>query len=395
MKTCIFKQIDLSFSYISSIEGLKLNLTNLKFLVLERTLLARWSYLLHIVELCPQLETLNLSDNRFFFDEDFVPDVDYSSSKLTTLILNKCNLNINDLFRLAPVFASLKQLYLFSNNINEASAEPIPQKLLSNLQVLSLEKNNITGFGPIYQSLGRPQLKNLNLNDNNMRRFEVTSQELVDSLIYLLIDHNDLEKEVLKDMQPYQKLKDIHITNNRLWNKKTKDALNIELIGRLGGLKNLNSTFITRDDRRDSEILYLKGMVKEYFDTLKDINEFNLTDFEKHMTLHHIRYFVLKTKYFDPVEEFLENGLKSQKANLKSTILTFKFTKEGTEIEKKFPKTISFNNLRNVLCRLFKSNSNFKFVIENGEFPLEVTDETQSLEYYNVREVDTINLVAN
>ena len=161
--------------------------------------------------------------------------------------------------------------------------------------------------------------------------------------------------------------------------------------------------------KRDSELIYLKNSVKEYFDNLKE--NFNLEKFDEFMKENHPNYFILRKKYYDPVEDFLE-GIKVENTNtIKGNILEFSFMNKNKILKKKFPKTTTFYNLKNLMSKLFKINSNFIFQIVtssivnpfnnvgydksnyNADEIYDITDESKTLEDFNISDKDLIVLV--
>ena len=197
-------------------------------------------------------------------------------------------------------------------------------------------------------------------------------------------------------------LENLNILNNGFVRQKDigLDNAKINIIGRLNKLVNLNNTITSKADVRDSQLLYLKSSVKEYFSDLK-LLPFDRVKFDDYMKMDHPNYFFLKLKYYDPVEDFLI-GMESTKTNtMKGNMNEFTFIHKEKIIKKKFPKTITFANLKNLLTKLFKIDYNISFRIISGNVVednledfdkdkyspdevFDITDESKTFEDFNI-----------
>ena len=312
---------------------------------------------------------------------------------LNTLVLNKYKIDFSALIKLCPLFKSVEKLYLMGNELNYETYEVSNEKeyidtnkhLLQlntpKLKYLSIEKNKITNFLFAYSMLLSPNLVYINMNQNKLTDLLVGSNEEKELLLkfkssmkHLLIDYN---------MFPENK-----IYNNSSFDKMGLEKAKIEIVGRNPQLKTLNNTTITKAMRRDYEKLYLKYSVQEYMELPREvpINEsnFNMDDFLKYMNDNHKQYFVLKKRFYDPLDEFVNLVEKKQTNAIKDNILELEFEYNGNIMKKRFPKSINIANWRNLFAKLFKINDdvNFKFhvvYVENGGKEREEVIEDESV----------------
>jgi len=284
-----------------------------------------------------------------------------------------------------------------------------------------LEKNKINILKKILDFFNHENLLYLNLNQNNIKYIFDTDdlgnyleekkspreelEKYFAGIKNLHIDFNAIYdyKILFKHLNSLTTLENLNILNNGFVRQKEigLDNAKINIIGRLNLLKNLNNTIINRADVRDSQLLYLKNSVKEYFEELK--GNFDRSVFDAFMNSDHPNYFFLKKKYYDPVEDFLI-GMESTKTNtMKGNMNEYTFIHKGKVIKKKFPKTITFANLKNLLTKLFKINHNISFRVISeymdyfnlmgisydkesfGEDDVfDVTDESKTMEDFNI-----------
>ena len=438
-----FPSIDLGFSHLSNLCESKLKFTemfpNLKELNLTRSLLCKWSDFAKIITNIKTLEGLNFSDNLLAFDPEFyeikkdiLQNNNYKNIKLKSLILNKNKLCLDDLFELSFLWTNLESLYLFDNQVNEKinsvelnnknNVEELRNNL-TNLKILSLEKNGISNMEKLLNYIPSHKLIFLNLSQNHIKylfdkeknksNLTNNSKDYFSSLKVLNLDFNAISdyQLIFDQIKIFSNLEELNILNNAFVRNPKLGIENskINLIGRLLKLIVLNHTTVSKEMKRDSELIYLKNSVKEYFDNLKE--NFNLEKFDEFMKENHPNYFILRKKYYDPVEDFLE-GIKVENTNtIKGNILEFSFMNKNKILKKKFPKTTTFYNLKNLMSKLFKINSNFIFQIVtssivnpfnnvgydksnyNADEIYDITDESKTLEDFNISDKDLIVLV--
>ena len=407
--------IDLSYSYINYLgNDLSNILPKLKELSLTRTLLTKFSDLLNVLIQFKNLTLLNFSENILVFDDLFEEEIKKFISgeykqHLNTLVLNKCNLDVYHLIKLSPLFTELDYLYLKDNNINPETYEKSEnkkyieenitniEKNTQNLKYLSLEQNKINIFFFGYKIFRSPILKYINMNQNLIS--ELISEKNIEeekkllelfkkSMNHISLDYNMFKKEdytkIMIDLESME-LKDIDILNNGFIDKVGIKKVKIEIIGRNPQMTILNNTTITKIMRRDAEKQYLIDLVKEYVHSLGN-NAFDKFVFEKYMQKTHKQYFKLRKKFFDPLDDY-ENLTKKNNTNtMKSNMAEIALQYKEKTINRKFPKSTVFTNLKNLCVRLFKIDGDtlLSFYLKNGDKEELIGDETVTLESLNL-----------
>jgi hypothetical protein len=393
---CI-ENIDLSFSFISLIEENVNNLLpNIRELFLEKVLLSKWSQFLEFFKL-KSLESFNFIDNSFMhFDEGFDEKVlTIKGHSVKNLVLNKCRMDFATLQRLSPILLQVETLYLYSNFINDNTIDKsVDYKLLQSniggLKFLSLEKNSIKDYGLVLQTLQPMGLNVLNLSQNHISAF--CSNKIIEALAPNLkafyLDYNAINDEaIIKHLSIFTNLIDLDILNNPFAMKMNLEKVKCEIIGRLLKLLTLNNTDIIKEDRKDFERLYLRSICQDYFKHFTV--SFSKEDFLKHMQDNHPNYFILRKKYFDPLEDIIETLSVGNLNTIKGNILEVTFDYEGKKIKKKFPKNTTFYNLKNLLSKLFKIAGNFVFNLNSEN----ITDESRTLDSYSISDTNIIYLI--
>ena len=402
-----FNNVDLGFSFINHI-GCEVHFfTNLKEINLQKTLLNKWSHFAEVLTVFKNLEVLNFSENILDFDEEFEKlkeELKHQELKLNHLILNKAKISFEALIKISSLLRNVQTLYLMGNELNETTYQREKEFVNSNktqleenfskLNFLSLEKNNIKDFLKVYDALSAYNLCRFNLNQNHINTIIQSDSEysisvidrLKNNLQVLYFDFNNFsDSNILHEISYFVNIVDLDILNNKFVNKKDLEMIKCELIGKLLKLQILNNTTISKDIRKDFEKMYLKSIVEEYIkhNPFSDRENFNSEKFNKNMNDFHPNYFILKKKYYDPLEDILENLKPVNTNTIKGNTLEVTITYKEKQIAKKFPKTTTFANLRNLLGKLLKIQGNFSFYVHD----LLVTDETKSLEDYSFVEI--------
>jgi hypothetical protein len=392
------QNLDLSFSYFSQVgENIGALIPRVKDLFLEKTLLSKWSQFAKLFSIS-SLESLNFVDNAFMhFDDEFEKEVANfkGHTALKTVVLNKCKIDFNALQKLSPLLASVETLYLYLNQVNDSTIDKDTDYTqlkanMKNLKFLSLEKNNIKDYGLVIETMSPVNLKALNLNQNHITAFQSndTIKQMAPNVNFLYLDYNAINDEkIISQLNLFINLTDLDILNNPFVTKTNLEKIKCELIGRLLKLHILNNTDIVKDDRKDYEILYLRNSVSDYLKA-NSSSTFDMQKFTKYMQEHNPNYFILKKKYFDPLEDLLENINTVHTNTIKGNIMEITFEHNGKQIKKKFPKSTTFYNLKNLLSKLFKLNDNFVFILNEET----ITDESRTLDSYSINESNIIYL---
>ena len=141
----------------------------------------------------------------------------------------------------------------------------------------------------------------------------------------------------------------------------------------------INGSTVTKIIRRDYEKFYLKKCVQDYVEKeQKTLGEklteknFDKEKFEKYMNIFNKQYFVLKKKFFDPLDEFI-NLLSKNTNALSGNIIEVNLKYNDKIIKKKFPKNSTLTGLKLLIMRLFKMDKELEF-----NFYLKFKDENES-----------------
>lgn len=385
---------------------------NLKELVLVRTLLYKWSDYLKIIDSFPLLEILNLSENLMYFDEEFSSlkkELYRKEFKLKMLILNKMKMSLKDLMSLSFTFRNLTKLYLYTNNINEEEIIPEDQRAenyeeyYKNIEYLCVDNNRISCISKLLAILNIKSVQYLNLNQNNVEDIynDNDSPQIIQNLqvnikgLYMDINNiNDIR--IMNKLEKFRNIHDLNILSNPLFKKIGIEKSKFIIIGRLPKLENLNNTYINKQSRRDHELLYLKYCVEDYLQNFNlKPHEFIKDQFENYAKENHSQYFVLRKKYYDPVEEILELKTNAKSNNIKSNSVELKIQLNERQIVKKFPKNLTLSNMKNVILKLFKISSEFQYILLSNNEENLISDESKSLEFLEVIDGDILKLKLN
>ena len=406
--------LDLSNSFITNIVFKQNQFDNLRDLTLTRTLLSKWSVLLKILNTY-SLVNLNFSENVLEFDDEFEKEKEIyikNNKKLKSLILNKSRLDFFILKKLE--FIQKEELYLYGNYLNEKNFYDGERINLYDCEVLSLEGNEISNVAETLKKFNFDNLTSINLNNNyieNVTKKELESIQGMKKIAHLFLDWNKITTtKILFELEFFNNLKSLFITQGNPAFKEIGFEASIKLIiGRFLELKILNNNIILPTERKEYEKHYLKSIVNNYFKDIKPISkskDFDRVSFDAYMELHHSTYFVLRKKFFDPVEDILwnfdvqeieekkKNGttvtdVPSQKPSLKTNLVSITLQSKEKSVLKNLPKSTTFSTLRSLVIRLFKIDS-FSFKITYDGIDMVIIDEGKSLEGYNILTDTTI-----
>ena len=423
--------IDLTNSYISYLNtNINEILPKIQELSLTKSLLCNWSDMLFILNKFKRLTMLNFSENILKFDEEFEKNISkYINGEekcyLNILVLNKCKIDYYSLIKLSPLFKTLEYLYLMGNDLNKENYENNSnkefidnnikelQKNTQKLKYLSTEKNKIKQFLFTYNMFRSPELKYINLNQNLISNFFESNsienmqidkneleilEEFKKSMTHISIDYNYFNtNDFLKIMVDIEQLeiKNLDILNNRFVDVNGKENTQINLVGRNPNMSIINGSTVTKIIRRDNEKFYLKKCVQDYVEKeQKQLGEklteknFDKEKFEKYMNIFNKQYFVLKKKFFDPLDEFI-NLLSKNTNALSGNVIEVNLKYNDKIIKKKFPKNSTLTGLKLLIMRLFKMDKEleFNFYLKfKDENETKIEDESSTLLSLNLTE---------
>jgi hypothetical protein len=110
------------------------------------------------------------------------------------------------------------------------------------------------------------------------------------------------------------------------------------------------------------------------------------------MKEQHPNYFIFRKKYFDPLEDLLESKNVNTGNTMKGNILEVTFNYNGKTVKKRFPKSTTFANLRNILSKLMKIDGSFSFALKDENQTTFIYDESRTLDSYSISEESIIYL---
>uniref|UniRef100_A0A7N5ZRS1 Tubulin-specific chaperone E n=1 Tax=Anabas testudineus TaxID=64144 RepID=A0A7N5ZRS1_ANATE len=264
---------------------------NVQWLDLSGTLMSCWEDVAAITEQLDKLEGLQLSYNRLRLPSE-PSALCQAFCNLKVLALNSCDLTWPQILNCAPMWPQLEDLCLEENNITELQR---PEGVLQPLRSLNLSSNPLvqhTVFSMSALPRYSTQLLHLNLV------FAGSQTSMFPELKNLNLDHNNItEWCVVDELAKLPSLVQFSCRGNRLvssdGNPKTANQM---LIAKLGQLVTLNSCEIYPEDRRGAELDYIKMFGEEW---LKAGGQSQTgTEF----TCRHPRYQNLIDKYGAPEE---------------------------------------------------------------------------------------------
>jgi len=322
------------------------------------------------------------------------------------LILNRMKITLTDLMSISFTFRNLSKLYLYTNKINEEEVVPEALKeekygeFYKKLELLCVDNNKITSISKLLLILDIKAIQFLNLTQNNVEDIYSDNdtpqviEAFHENIKGLYMDLNNInDTKILKKLEKFRNIYDLNIIYNPIFNNFGIEKSKFIIIGRLPKLENLNNTYINKQARRDYELLYLKYCVEDYLQNFNlKPHEFNKDQFESFAKDNHTQYFVLRKKYYDPVEEILELKTNAKVNNIKSNSIELKIKLNEKEIVKKFPKNLTLANMKNVILKLLKISSDFQYILVSNNEENLITDESKSLELLEVVDGDVLKL---
>ncbi|KAI9878772.1 MAG: hypothetical protein M1830_010574 [Pleopsidium flavum] len=266
---------------------------------LSRNLIESWGEVAGVCIALSKLKSLRLNGNRFreISLEDDVGSGGRSSfsayESIKELGLNDTLLSWEDIVTVTSRFKSLTTLSVSSNDFGRLEHV----LLLDSLVTLTLEQNafgSLTSLGPLAEL---PNLRSLFLRDNAISSIydcktsasaEPTARELQfsKSLGYVDLSYNAIARwSFIDDLQAvFPGLTGLRVAHNPLYEDPgAKDGRIMSVdegymltLARLGNLKNLNFSNITKQERTNAEMYYLSRIAKSLA-TVLETEEPNIT----------------------------------------------------------------------------------------------------------------------
>ncbi|XP_026215625.1 tubulin-specific chaperone E [Anabas testudineus] len=365
---------------------------NVQWLDLSGTLMSCWEDVAAITEQLDKLEGLQLSYNRLRLPSE-PSALCQAFCNLKVLALNSCDLTWPQILNCAPMWPQLEDLCLEENNITELQR---PEGVLQPLRSLNLSSNPLVQH-TVFSMSALPRLEKLNLSRTGLSdvRFDDAAPgsqtSMFPELKNLNLDHNNItEWCVVDELAKLPSLVQFSCRGNRLvssdGNPKTANQM---LIAKLGQLVTLNSCEIYPEDRRGAELDYIKMFGEEW---LKAGGQSQTgTEF----TCRHPRYQNLIDKYGAPEEGELK---KPEPFVLKNQLLkvTFVFPDDAERkpIEKKLPASMDVQKVKGLLYRLLKvPAADLKLTYTSPKMAgteFEIDSDLKTLQFYSIEDGDQV-----
>ena len=362
------------------------NAGSLRVLGLAGSLLNSWGAVLRIAEEFPELEALDLSGIRLeSWPKERPSGVVFQN--LRVFVLNNARVKWCDICALGAYMPKLEELYLNGNRITRFDSgrrSDGEAMCFPNLRVLSVEENSIVDWSEI-EELGRqlPLLEKLYVSHNKIR--DIASTDALANLKTLLLGDNDVDDWTsVNALNSFARLEEVRLTGNPL---SSGSADRYEIIARVAQLKMLNGSTVSVNERKDSEIRYLRRV-------LQKIKECSI-DEEAQCAIKDANPLVddLVAKHGDLVTHaVVAPGVSTFGAACVDLHLTLKRT--GKTFTRRLPRTTTILRLRFLCAKLFDVPADttdlFLFGEDDG-VELEPTDEP--LDRFDPRDGHRIVLV--
>ncbi|XP_062244659.1 tubulin-specific chaperone E isoform X2 [Platichthys flesus] len=365
---------------------------NIKWLDMSRSLLSSWEDVSTITEQLEGLQVLQLSYNTLGLTSD-PSSLSRSFFSLKVLSLIRCDLTWPQILECAPMWPQLEDLCVEDNNITELQR---PEGVLQNVSNLSLSRNPLVQETVVNLS-ALPRLQQLTLSQCGLSLIRFTDAapgSQTDKFPELrevnLNDNNITEWCVVDELAKLGSLKKLSCRGNRLTscdgNRKTADQI---LIAKLGQLVTLNNCQIHPEERRGAELDYIKMFGGEW---LKTGGRSQTSD---QFTLQHPRYQSLIDKYGAPDEGELTKP-KSFALKIQLLKITFLFPDdaERAPIHKTVPASMLVQKVKGLLQRLLKVPvADLKLTYCTPKklgTEFELDSDTKTLQFYTIEEGDQV-----
>ncbi|KAM6939614.1 tubulin-specific chaperone E [Xenentodon cancila] len=325
---------------------------NVQWLDLTGSLLCCWDDVAAITEQLDKLEGLQLSQNRLSLPSD--PSAHSQAfCNLKVLALNCCRISWVQILQCAPMWPQLEKLSVEENDITELQR---PEGVLQSLKYLNLSSNPLVQDSVLSLS-ALPRLEHLNLSNTGLSgiRFEDAAPGCqtarFPALQVLNLDHNNItEWCAVNELSKLPCLVKFSCCGNRLVSSDgNPETANQLLIAKLGHLVSLNNSEITSEERRGSELDYIKMFGEDW------LKSGGPGEPSSDFTRQHPRYQKLISKYGAPDEGELK---KPSSFALKNQLLKITFVfpddAERKPIEKKLPASMVIQKVKGLLYRLLK-----------------------------------------
>ncbi|KZS89988.1 RNI-like protein, partial [Sistotremastrum niveocremeum HHB9708] len=238
---------------------------------LSQSLIPSWEVIAAIAGQLHHLETLTLNSNRFQSPLGFSDSGTFS--RVTELRLNNTLLGWHQLLTVLPDFPVLSALELGYNRLSCLSVPSDHALSFPSVRSINLDSNFLASLPELAIALGSfPQLERLLLTSNHFENIPLLPREQRDGirqLKHLTLTNNRISKlsdfDTLNILCP--ELLSLNVSGNPVFEAPdTKSSARQLIIARMTHLTSLDFSSISRQERKDSEVLYLSHVAQQSFE---------------------------------------------------------------------------------------------------------------------------------
>ena len=374
---------------------------NIVELDLSKTLLSDWREVLKIVEVLPQLTKLDVSETRLNVSKR--PDVDGHPAgdvklPLKTLVVNKTNMDWQQVLAISSSFGNLEELYVCFNKIQHLKGGDL--KHLAKLRKLNLEGNDLSDWNDILSLQVLTFLESLVLNDTKLNIVSFPGDVSEASDVFSNLKSLSLSKTMISNWSSINQMNRL-LSLRKLTFKRcplVKDIPEYEarqdVIARLAKSSKLNQSDVTVKERQAAERAYLKKYGKEWL-AAGGSRENLEGKVDVGFKVKQPRYLsLLKTHDVPEVLGAMTSLGSALKDNLVVVTIACVNDPEKKPVIKKLPRTLTISKLKGMMQRLFKVPSvrqMLSYVDQTGR-EIEMDDDLRPLSFYSLESGDTINV---
>ncbi|XP_061366915.1 tubulin-folding cofactor E isoform X2 [Gastrolobium bilobum] len=261
---------------------IKTTVPNIKELDLTGNLLSEWKDVGTICEQLPALGTLNLSNNLMSPYKSELPLL----KSIRVLVLNNTGVDWEQVELLGLSLTTIEELHIMGNNISRIL--PVSSSMVhgfDSLRLLNLEDNCIAEWNEIMKLSQLRCLEQLYLNknclnslfypdDGSQHESEVTCYKPFQNLCCLLLgDNNICDLASVDSLNLFPNLVDIRLSENPITDSRRGGVPRFVLIARLAKVQILNGSEVTRRERKDSEIRYVRLVISRLHASPEEIKQ--------------------------------------------------------------------------------------------------------------------------
>ncbi|XP_065055176.1 tubulin-specific chaperone E-like isoform X2 [Rhopilema esculentum] len=364
---------------------------NVQELDIAGNLFNSWSQVVDIIQKMKNLVELNISENKISVDA-FLEDAHPRSLTLKVLFANRINITSDQIVDLLDFVPNLSELHACFNGIQSITNRQTAQ--LHSLRLLNLEGNKLE-WNEVMKLSSLKSLETLILNNNRISKIYLSTQDEnmgFKALASISISGNEVsEWTSVNKLALLPTLSKVKFKLNPLCKGKTTFDLRQELIARLGRVVVVNGGEVTTRERNECELLYMKKYCQLWLECGGIDNDLNGEKLSQQFQELHPRFLELIRCHGPPV-------LSVQKGKtLKDKLIILQFKcpdlDENKIIEKKVPITMTLQQLKSLLQRLFKiqaSKQQVSYLDSKTHKEVKMDDNLRDLEFYSITKNDIV-----